>query len=49
MLLNPARCAQIRKQFRLGKFLLRAVGEALDGDDSGGEFVFAQDYGVARL
>src|SRR5260370_30978728 len=40
---------QIRKQFLLHELMLRAVGQALDRDHSGGEFIFAQDYSVARL
>ena len=47
--LGCARCAQIRKQFRLSKFLLSAVGEALHCEDSCRQFIISDDDGVARL
>ena len=47
--LTHALRTQVRNQFRLRELLLRPVGEALDGENSAGEFVFADDDGVARL
>src|SRR5258705_11352919 len=47
VLLKIACRAQIRKQILFRKLLLRAVGQALDRDHAGGEFIFAQDHSVA--
>src|ERR1700681_1089239 len=43
------RIAQIRKQFLLGKLLLRTVAEALDRDNSRSQFIIPDNDGVARL
>src|SRR6267142_451574 len=41
--------AQMRKQFRLREFLLRAVSQTLHRHNSSGEFVIAQDHSMPRF